>query len=124
MKTSIGILDEYTQEKEYIDFLRQRRQEEERFTKKFSRDEFTLTRISDYDKEIAERERILAQVEAIVEACPDALLKYILKAHYLQGINWDQVADKTGYSLPQIYRYRKKALAYFNNQMEGEQHGL
>ena len=124
MKTSIGILDEYTQEKEYIYFLRQRRQEEERFTQKFSRDEFALARISDYDKEIAERERILAKVEAIVDACPDALLKYILKAHYLQGINWDKVADEAGYSLPQIYRYRKKAVAYFNHQMEGEQHGL
>ena len=72
--------------------------------------------LSLYSTQIKANEQILSAIDKIIAACPDVVCKQLLYTHYIQGIRWEKIADKLSYSLPQIYRYKKKAIQYFEKK--------
>lgn len=75
--------------------------------------------LSLYDAMSEQHKESLTATKSAVEFCPNPICRQLLLAHFIQGIRWEKIADDLRYSLPQIYRYRKKAITLFNEQMEG-----
>lgn len=61
--------------------------------------------------EIESCRRELQEVEAVIDAVPDPGLRDMLRMHYMDGLPWEEIADKQHYSSRHIFVLRRKALA-------------
>lgn len=57
------------------------------------------------DKYIDMKQQVISLIEQLPSKEYGTLHRY-----YIQGMTWEQVADDMGYSIMQIFRFRKKAL--------------
>lgn len=61
---------------------------------------------AEIDEYVSRREKIAAAVEAV----GDANLRCLLGLYYLNGLTWEEVAERMNYSMTQIFRLHGLAL--------------
>ena len=61
-------------------------------------------------REKQEAEKTCKKVLRSIESMDSGPEKELIKMRYVEGINWDEIAERLGYSETYIYRLHKKAL--------------
>lgn len=62
-----------------------------------------------YNAKRAELLQRMAAIEAAIEALPDRE-RVVMRAHYLQGADWDAIAETLHYCTRQVHRIHARAL--------------
>lgn len=65
--------------------------------------------LSHYYRLLSELEGELLAVEQAIEALPYGL-RLVMRYHYVEGLTWEQVAEKADYSVRGVYKLRDQAL--------------
>lgn len=60
--------------------------------------------IQEYKNKIAAIEQEQAQIKVKIDSIEDDLIRETFKIKYIEGLSWEQVAKKIGYSLSHTYR--------------------
>lgn len=63
-----------------------------------------------YRAKIREMDTELKAIEAAIEALEDSRERTILRLYYLEGLTWERVCVRVGYSWQQTHRIHAKAL--------------
>ena len=63
------------------------------------------------DKKAAKCIALRKDAKLLIDGIPDEISRTILTRRFLNGENWEHIAEEMHFSLAHIYRLRKKALA-------------
>ena len=63
--------------------------------------------------QMEQRIRIRREITQRIEAMQDETEKTVLRLRYIRWLRWEQIAERMGYSLPNITKIHGKALAHF-----------
>ena len=66
--------------------------------------------IRQFDAETTEYARLAADVNEAIQLLKDPRHRNIMGLRYLDGLNWDDVADRAGYSVDHCYRLNREAM--------------
>lgn len=69
-----------------------------------------LSRVMEMEKELAELFDVQVELSRNIDKIKDYKEKSVLRYRYILDLSWKQIADRTGYSLPQVYNYHKSGL--------------
>lgn len=69
-----------------------------------------LTELKD---QMEQRIRLRKEITQKIEEMPDETEKTVLRLRYIRWLQWEQIAERMGYSLRNITKIHGKALAHF-----------
>ena len=72
-----------------------------------------LAKVMEMKKELAELFDAQVELSRNIDKIKNYSERTVLRYRYILDLSWKQIADKTGYSLPQVYNYHKSGLENF-----------
>ncbi len=65
---------------------------------------------AEVDRQIAELEKVRAELMNVIGKVEDDILCALLTEYYINNLKWDEVADRLGYTTRHVARLHKRAL--------------
>lgn len=80
----------------------------------------TAAKLLDLEREInADIDRLVdlrREIEAVIAGVPDERLRTLLELRYINGVTFEQISRRMGYSFSQIRRLHKKSLDFLKDE--------
>lgn len=73
-----------------------------------------INKIIEEEKKIEILYDFMADLSSEIDKVEDVLERAILRYRYITCLTWEQIAEKMGYCLSQVYRIRNRAFKNFN----------
>lgn len=67
---------------------------------------------------ISEKLNLMDEIVGNIYKINDNTLEIILKMRYIDCYNWEKIAEKTGYTIRQVYRLHNRALEKYSHIIE------
>ena len=75
---------------------------------------------NELDKEIDKLFKSNAFTRAKINELPTSRMKNAMLFHYINGLSWQETADRMNYSIQRVYQWRAMALKIMINERGGE----
>lgn len=79
-----------------------------------------INKIIEEEKKIEILYDFMADLSSEIDKVEDVLERAILRYRYITCLTWEQIADKMGYCLSQVYRIHNRAFKNFNKINESK----
>lgn len=74
----------------------------------------------DIDNKIKALDRTLCEIREAIKQLEDSRCRTALTWHYCNGLKWEEVADKMGYEVRQVYRFNRISLKELDGIIRSE----
>ena len=79
-----------------------------------------ISKIVEEEKKIEILYDFIADLSSEIDKVEDVVERAILRYRYITCLTWEQIAERMGYSMAQIYRIRNRAFKNFNKINESK----
>lgn len=79
-----------------------------------------IAKVVEEEEKLAVLYDFVASLSTEIDKVEDTLERAILRYRYITCLTWEQIAERMGYSMAQIYRIRNRAFKNFNKINESK----
>lgn len=79
-----------------------------------------IAKVVEEEEKLAVLYDFVASLSTEIDKVEDTLERAILRYRYITCLTWEQIAERMGYSMAQIYRIHKRAFKNFNKINESK----